>query len=74
MIKLIGEIIKSHRISKNLTLRQLAISCDVSVSYLSDIENGICNNPSFKIIKRIANGLGIPVSLLLEDSKPEKAV
>ena len=63
----IGEKIKELRNERKLTLKQLGKRIDMSISFLSDIENGK-SNPSLERTVDIANGLGIPVSCLLGEA------
>lgn len=60
----IGERIKELRKEKGMTLKVLSAKINMSMSFLSDIENGK-SNPSLKRCKEIAHGLNVPVSLLL---------
>jgi len=53
------------RTRHNLTLQQVADRCGVTRSMLSKIENGHAA-PSVATLTRIAEALGVPVSLLLQ--------
>lgn len=55
--------IKKIRISKNMTLKELAEEVGISVGYLSHLENGSRNNPSKEVMERI--------SIALKSSIPE---
>lgn len=63
---------KLERLEKQLdfSLKQLStkINGKISISFLSDIENGR-SNPSFENLKLIAAALETPVSYFIEDSK-----
>jgi transcriptional regulator with XRE-family HTH domain len=61
----IGKTIKNVRKKKGLKLRELSERTGISISFLSDIENGR-SNPSVKRLKRIADGLGTTLKYLLE--------
>lgn len=63
----VGERIKQLRKEKNLTLRELAEKADISISFLSDIENGR-SNPSLERLKAIAEALDTTVSYLLGEN------
>jgi transcriptional regulator with XRE-family HTH domain len=52
-----GEKIKQIRESKNISVRQAAIKADMSHSYLSQIENGLREIPSKKVLIKMAKGL-----------------
>jgi transcriptional regulator with XRE-family HTH domain len=67
---MIGIRLKKIRKAKRLSLKELSNKTDgkVSISFLSDIENGR-SNPSFKNLKLIADVLETPISYFIEDSK-----
>ncbi|HHW36777.1 MAG TPA: helix-turn-helix transcriptional regulator [Bacillales bacterium] len=60
--------IKKLRESKGWTQSQLALKSRVSQSAISDIESGK-RNPSFNVIKKIANALGVSVTELTDDEE-----
>lgn len=62
--RLIGQRIRSHRLSQNLTLRQLSDRTDLTTSQLSQVELGK-NAASVWALARISNALGLQVSELL---------
>ncbi|OOM70013.1 transcriptional regulator ClgR [Clostridium puniceum] len=66
----LGDKLKAIRKAKGLSLKQLSKDTDeqVSVSFLSDIENGR-SNPSIDNLKIIANTLNTPVSYFIDDSE-----
>lgn len=49
--------LKEIRISQGLTLKQLAIKTGISPTYLNDLENLKCNNPSYKIMQKLTKTL-----------------
>lgn len=63
--RLIGQRIRSHRLSQNLTLRQLSDRTDLTTSQLSQVELGK-NAASIWALARISNALGLQVSELLD--------
>ncbi len=66
----IGDRIKTARISKNVSLKELGRKCGVSQSYISDVESGkrIINDA---LIKRISSILDINLNeAMLEDEEP----
>lgn len=68
----VGQRIKSLRQLKKMTLRELAQRVGISISFLSDIENGR-SNPSLERLMEIAEALDTTVSYLLgEDAKTEE--
>ena len=62
--RLIGQRIRSHRLSQSLTLRQLSDRTDLTTSQLSQVELGK-NAASIWALARISNSLGLQVSELL---------
>lgn len=61
MINNIGTNLKFLRKKNNLTLRDLSSLSNVSISYLSDIENSR-KSPSIKTLTKLANALKIEVT------------
>lgn len=57
--------IKQLRSKLNITQLELAEKAEISQCYLSQLESGI-KNPSFKVLKRIAEALGVDLSELLK--------
>lgn len=53
--------IKKIRVSKNMTLKELAEEVGISVGYLSHLENGSRNNPSKEVMERISNALNCSI-------------
>lgn len=50
--------LKYYRKEKGITLKELSIKTDVSVGYLSHLETGGRENPSLKVMSKIAKALG----------------
>ena len=68
---MIGAHIKRVRIQRRLTLSELAAKAGISKSYLSYIERGIQENPSFLVLTRLSKALGVPLEILMEEGHPE---
>lgn len=68
-----GIRLKALRREFNLTQRQLALMVGVSPQQISNYETGTCDNPTLSVMDKIAQGLGISLSELLDgvDSDPE---
>ncbi|KUK10668.1 MAG: Transcriptional regulator, XRE family [Clostridia bacterium 41_269] len=64
-MKVDGAKIRKLREERGYTLSQFAKKADISVSYMSEIEQGL-TNPSLKTIQKIAEALNIDKSQLLE--------
>ncbi len=64
MSKHLGKTIRILRQAKSLKVTDVAKSSDVSVPYLSLVENGE-RQPSLEVIQRIADTLGVPSEALI---------
>ena len=67
--KRIGANLKQMRTERNLTLGQLSGLAGISKAMLSEMEKGM-GNPTINTIWKIANGLKVPYTRLLEGSEP----
>jgi transcriptional regulator with XRE-family HTH domain len=61
--ELLGRRIREIRKARNLTIDQLSEAIGVNEKYLGSVERGE-QNPSFKILEKIARGLSVPPSEL----------
>ena len=57
--------LKELRLQRGLSQESLALICDIDRTYIGRIEN-LKRNPSLEILSKIANGLGIKLSDLLD--------
>ena len=62
----IGKSIRDYRKKYNITRKDLALKSEVNEKYLGKIERGECS-PSAFILKKIALGLNIQLSILLNE-------
>lgn len=75
----LGSSIKNLRQQKGYKQNLFAKRCDISQTYLSQIENN-AKEPNISILRTIADNLGVPLpvlfflSLNIEDINPEKRV
>lgn len=60
----IGKAIKLCRIQKNMRQSELAQASNISVAYLSLIEQGK-RDPNFSVLQSISNSLNVPLSILV---------
>lgn len=60
----IGNAIQLCRVKRKLTQAALAKRAQLSVSYLSMLENSERADPTLSKINQIAQGLGVPVEIL----------
>lgn len=58
-----GEVVRAFRETLNISQEELASRCKLHRTYVAGVERGI-RNPSLKSIKKIADGLGLPLSVL----------
>ncbi|HEX9804307.1 MAG TPA: helix-turn-helix transcriptional regulator [Candidatus Dojkabacteria bacterium] len=65
--KKLGKIVQKARLSKGFTQEKLAFYSNISIRYLSDIENGKVNNPSLVKFWHISNALEMPISEFLKE-------
>ena len=59
------------RISQNLTQKELAERTGINQADISKLENGT-RNPSLKLLKRLADGMGMTLKLELVPKSPAK--
>jgi transcriptional regulator with XRE-family HTH domain len=64
----IGERIKRHRERAGLTQQQLATKAGISLSNLSQIEQGQKEDPRISTVQAIAAALGMGLDALVSDS------
>jgi transcriptional regulator with XRE-family HTH domain len=72
-MKTIGVTLKSLRVERGYTLRQLAEKAEVPFSYLSNIENGK-SMPGLDVIDRICFALGVPVRDIIIKTELDKSL
>lgn len=65
LLEKLGQNIKMHRVSLGLSQEKLADLCGFDRTYISLLERGK-RNPSFINLLKIADGLNISLSKLLE--------
>jgi DNA-binding XRE family transcriptional regulator len=63
--KLFGEVLRSHRLEKQLTQEQLSERVDVIRAFISALENGT-RQPSLAMILRLAKALEIKPGKLVD--------
>lgn len=66
----LGIIIRKHRKANRLTQEQLAERAGSHWTYISEIENGH-RNPSINLLRRIADGLGMPLAEVISEAETE---
>ena len=68
----IGSMIKELRKARNITLEALSNRCGLSKTYISQIENNKQTNPSISTLKKISDGIGVPIMAILDENYQEK--
>ena len=66
---MLGETIKSIRIRKKLTIKDVAEKAQITSSLLSQIENNKAN-PSINSLMAIAKALNVPISAFFPEDEP----
>jgi len=69
---MVGCRVKKLRMQKKLSISQLAERSKITKSYLSNIERNICTNPTIDVIEKLARGLKVHPSALLDWKEDEK--
>lgn len=65
-----GEHLRNVRKEKGLSIRELARRSGVSNAYISQLENDKTKNPTYEIIGKLAKGLGIATTELVNANDP----
>jgi len=66
-----GKFLKQLREERNMTLRDVEEQAHISNAYLSQVENGQRSVPTMKILAKLADAYGVPVSHLAEQAEAE---
>jgi transcriptional regulator with XRE-family HTH domain len=62
--RLLGEVLRAHRVEQGRTLRQLSADARVSLGYMSEIERGR-KEASSELLAAICGALDVPLSEVL---------
>jgi len=62
--RLLGEVLRAHRVEQGRTLRQLSADARVSLGYMSEIERGR-KEASSELLAAICSALDVPLSEVL---------
>jgi transcriptional regulator with XRE-family HTH domain len=63
-LEALGALLRSYRVSAELSLRELSARTNVSNAYLSELERGL-HEPSLRVLRAIASALGTPLGSML---------
>ncbi len=66
MLQELGHELRAARKQKELTLQEVAEPAKISLTYLQKLERGGVNSPSPRVLKRLAEVLGVSYSRLME--------
>jgi transcriptional regulator with XRE-family HTH domain len=64
--RLLGEVLRAHRMRRGFTLRQVSADARVSLGYISEIERGQ-KEASSELLASICAALDVPLSEILSD-------
>ncbi len=64
--RLLGDVLRSRRLQRGLTLRQVSAEARVSLGYISEIERGQ-KEASSELLASLCAALDIPLSEVLSD-------
>lgn len=63
---LIGEVLRTQRVARGLTLRQVSARAQVSLGYISEVERGH-KEPSSELLAALCAALEVSLSQVLRD-------
>ncbi len=66
MLEGLGNELRAVRKLRERSLQGVAGPAKISVAYLQKLENGVVNNPSPRVLRRLAGALEIPYGRLME--------
>ncbi len=66
-----GQFLRQLREDRQYALRDVEEMAQVSNAYLSQVERGERGVPHFKVLKRLANAYGVPLSTLVQAAEDE---
>jgi transcriptional regulator with XRE-family HTH domain len=61
-----GQLLRSARMDRGMTLQEVSSKSEISVTYLSDLERGKLTNPTLETLRRVASALRVSLNELLE--------
>lgn len=70
ILNALGYLVRQRRIELGISQEELGLRANLDRTYISGVERGV-RNPSLTAIVSLANGLGISVSMLLENLELE---
>lgn len=67
LVKVLGDIIKRHRLKQNKTMYKISAECSIHKDSWRLIEKGLVNDVKISTIWKIADGLDIPLDQLIRE-------
>lgn len=61
----LGAVIRSHRIARAMTLRDVSARCGIAIGTLSQLERGLAS-PSLKVLREVCTVLELPMGKLFD--------
>ncbi len=71
--EVLGEVLRSHRMRRGLTLRQVSADARISLGYISEVERGQ-KEASSELIAALCTALDVPLSQVLGDASEQMLV
>lgn len=71
LIKVLGEIIKKHRLEQKKTIYKISAECSIHKDSWRLIEKGLVNDIKLSSLWKIAEGLDIPLATLIDELTKE---
>lgn len=68
--QVLGEVLRSHRMRRGLTLRQVSADARISLGYISEVERGQ-KEASSELIAALCTALDVPLSQVLGDASEQ---
>ena len=62
--RLLGEVLRAHRVDRGMTLREVSAEARVSLGYISEIERGQ-KEASSELLASLCSALDVPLSSVL---------
>ena len=69
LIKVLGEIIKKHRLEQKKTIYKISAECSIHKDSWRLIEKGLVNDIKISSLWKIAEGLGLDPTTLLNEAE-----
>lgn len=71
LICVLGNIIKKHRLEQNKTMYKISAECSIHKSTWRLIEQGLIKDIKFTTLWKMAEGLDVPLSSLIDEISKE---